>query len=168
MFTYLLHPHHPPTHPQVWRYFESNLQAGYYLTTPSAADGSNIIMQYKSVSSPSNQEWFLQNIRSSNTTAIVSKSTDGLKQFALDGGAMTAGTQLQLSEFNSSSPKPSQQWKQNGPNCWQLANHNLVMDVAGGNRTAGTAVILWTVNSPPSTSQQFTLIVRFIITVVRK
>ena len=79
---------------------------------------------------------------------------------------MIAGTQLQLSEFNLSSPKPSQQWKQNG-NCWQLANYNLVMDVAGGNRKAGTAVILWAVNSPPSTNQQFTLIVRFIITKVK-
>ena len=163
MFTYLLHPHHP----QVSIYFQSNLQAGYYLTTPSAADGSKIIMQYKSVSSPSNQKWFLQNI-SSSQAIIVSMSTDGSKHFALDGGAMTAGTQLQLSEFNSSSPKPSQKWTRNGPNCWQLANHNLVMDVARGNRTAGTAVILSMVNSPPSTSQQFTLIVRFIITVVRK
>eukprot|EP00731_Ephydatia_muelleri_P030182 Em0021g705a len=104
---------------------------------------------------PSNQKWFLQNIKSSNTTAIV--CTDGSNQLALDGGTMIAGTQLQLSEFNLSSPKPSQQWILNG-NCWQLANYNLVMDVAGGNRKAGTAVILWTVNSPPSTNQQFTLI----------
>ncbi|KAL5476060.1 hypothetical protein EMCRGX_G025962 [Ephydatia muelleri] len=138
-----------------FKYFESNLQAGYYLTTPSAADGSNIIMEYINPSSPNNQKWFLKNI-SFPKIAIVSRSTVGSKQFALDGGAMTAGTQLQLSEFNSSSPKPSQQWILNG-NCLQLVNNNLVMDVAGGNPTAGTPVILSMIKNPPLKSQQFTL-----------
>ena len=139
---------------------QSNLQTGYYLTT---LNGSNIIMDYKGNGSPFiNQKWFLKYFPNSNATAIVSLSTVGSKQFALDGGAMTAGSQLQLSEFNSTSPKPSQQWIQNGY-CWQLANHNLVMDVARGNRTAGTPVILSMVNNPPSPSRQFTLIVRFII-----
>ena len=43
--------------------------------------------------------------------------------------------------------------------------HVLVMNVAGGNPTADTPVILSMVNNPPPlNSQQFTLIVRFIIT----
>ncbi|KAL5476074.1 hypothetical protein EMCRGX_G025977 [Ephydatia muelleri] len=65
-----------------------------------------------------------------NPPAIVSRSTDDSTKFVLDGGAMTKGTQLQLSEFNSRSPKQSYQMEIAGR--W----NDLVMNVAGGNPTA--------------------------------
>ena len=87
----------------------------------NAANGPNIIIMDYKRNDPSsiNQMWFLNN-PASNITAIVSRSTDDSTKFVLDGGAMTKGTQLQLSAFNSRSPKQSHQWKRNR-NCWQLA-----------------------------------------------
>lgn len=110
-----------------------------------------------------NQKWFLQYLIANKTTAIISMTTGSdSTQFALDGGAQ--GNPLVLSAFNGN-PKPSQQWIDHD-NYWQFASDpTLVMDVAGANTTAGTSVILWPRNSPPSNNQQFTKedTVRFII-----
>ena len=94
-------------------------------------------------SSSINQMWFLNIVLASKTTAIVSRSTDDSTKFVLDGGAMTKGTQLQLSAFNSRSPKQSYQMEIAGR--W----NDLVMNVAGGNPTAGTPVILSMVKKHP-------------------
>ncbi|KAL5476058.1 hypothetical protein EMCRGX_G025960 [Ephydatia muelleri] len=136
-------------------YIQSNLKDGFVLTVQNAADGSKIVVMDNKKSPPSNnQKWFLQYLIANKTTAIISMTTGSdSTQFALDGGAQ--GNPLVLSAFNGN-PKPSQQWIDHD-NYWQFASDpTLVMDVAGANTTAGTSVILWPRNSPPSNNQQFT------------
>ena len=140
MFAYLL---------QVYNYIQSDLADKFYVTIPNSGD--DIIMAFAYQNKSDNQKWFLDTL-SATETAIVSK------RGALDGGAMTVGTQIKVTPFNKSDPKPSQKWKI--VNKYLQMKNGLVMEVQGGGKSEGTPVILNNKKSKPDNkNQQFSLIV---------
>ena len=139
MFAYLL---------QVYYYIQSDLAFGFYVTI----SGDGIIMAYQNNSD--NQKWFLEYLPATRETVFVSKQLkDGNTRLALDGGAMTVGTQIKVTT-KSNPPKTSQKWKIDNK---YLQMNGLVMEVKDGGTSDGTTVILNTKSNPENKKQKFSL-----------